>query len=192
MAFPKEIEQLRQADAAAASASATARSALLVAWLVHSATDPDNPLYVAEGAPHWHVRTHDEDDDEGSFATVFDALDYAARELDRIGDFESDGAAALAEAGQFEEAWTAQQRAGTIYNLVQNAQAVHKNATLPTWLRAPLYTEADEALNTERLRIAAQHLVERINGEEGPAGFYIRECSNTECAPTDEDEAGDV
>jgi hypothetical protein len=180
------VAQARALDERAAAVAADARAQLTQVWQRHAVTDRNSPLYVAEDASHWHVRTHDEDDDEGVFSTVFYALDYAARELDRIGDFERDGAAAWAQAGQFEEAWKADQRAGTIYNLVENARVVHKNAGLPTWLRAPHYTEPDEALNTERLRIAAQHLIGRINNDDGPAGFYIRECSNTECAPTDD------
>jgi hypothetical protein len=191
MAFPEEIEQLRQADADAAAAAATARSALLVAWVGHSLTDPASPLHEGEGDPHWHVRSGYDDEDPATVATVFDALDYAARQLDQRADFERDGASGMAGVHLFEEAWEGRQRADKIYNLAENAQVVHKQANLPPWLRAPLYTGDDEAENTARLKLAAQHAVDQINSE-GPGGFAIIWCSHTECAPTDEDEAGDV
>lgn len=121
---------------------------------------------------HWHVQRHNEDDDVYAVEDLAYALNYAATELERVADFEHDGITANGEAGDFEEAYRAFQRAETYAGLAANATNLYRQATLPLAERAPLYRDG----NPEVWRKSADHVVDQINGD-GPNGFEIWECS---------------
>lgn len=186
------LEALRRAHTAATSAVTLATAAIDTYWETVVRDDPNNPMHVPEGAPHWHVRYGAEDTPDYVDPTVFGALGFAATELDAAADREHDVFASLegAEgAGLFAyaEAYAAHDRSDTYHSLAQNAEALHRNASSPTWLRAPRYAGRDEAENRRLLIQAATAHVGRIH-DDGPPQFGIRECAETGCDETDDDQ----
>jgi hypothetical protein len=154
----------------------------LTATLVQlSECDPAHPAYVAEGDPHWHVSRHPEDDEQ-VFAGVFEALKYAAEELERAAAGLIGEAAALADRGEFADAWKRRETSDGYSLVAANAAKVHDKAWAAPWDRAPLYSGPDEAANRAKLRETAAWIVGTVNAE-GPTQFTITECTGTDCEP---------
>lgn len=171
---------------------------------VLAAHDPDHPLYVAAGDPHWHVHVQSIDGgDIAAFGDVFHALDYTADRLDELVDFSSDVAASSAQQGDehgrrddyemlaalYGQAVRASAKATAYANLAENARVAYRNATQPPWMRAPLYATPDEGANRAKLLTYAHSRVQAIN-DDGPAGLRVWECSEQQCVPSDDDDDG--
>jgi hypothetical protein len=119
--------------------------------------------------------------------TVFGALDFAADELEREAEHAQDIFESQVEARDFEEAFHHYRNAQRWSNLAENAETLYKQATLPTWLRAPRYAWPEEAENRRLLMQAAVAHVGRIH-DGGPDGLRIWECTDEACAPHDDDQ----
>jgi hypothetical protein len=134
---------------------------------------------IMTATPHWHVKRHGEDDSVYTSDSIVDALDYAATELDRAADFESDGITDHGEAGYFEEAYRCYVRATRFAGLAANAHNIHRQDTLPLEQRAPLY-QVDGDQHAEAIRRAGLHCVDEINAN-GPKDFHVWECAAVPC-----------
>lgn len=131
---------------------------------------------------HTHVSRHAEDDDIQAFDSRYQALDYAATELDRLADFEHDCITTSGEAGMFEDAYRAFVKCHRHNGLHMNAANIVKQhgAERPED-RAPLYRGDDWQ---DLLSVAADHVIsEIVNGSP----FTIWQCSELECAPEDDE-----
>jgi hypothetical protein len=123
---------------------------------------------------HFHVQRHSEDEDIYVTERIYDALDYAATELEAVTDIEHEGISAYGEQGVFEAAYRCWQRSERYGDLAGNAENVVRQNNSPAEKRAPLY-QGDGW--QERLLEHAQWVAGKIN-RDGPDGFGIWECTS--------------
>jgi hypothetical protein len=136
---------------------------------------------------HYHVSRHASDDDIYCGHTVFEALDYAAGELATLAAFEYESlsiTAAKAESygrniyagtpdpDEMYDALRSFARSERYTSHQQNAENMVRQHNLPATLRAPLYRDYVAAdpenppmSGDERLAVAADHVIEKINDE---------------------------
>jgi hypothetical protein len=133
---------------------------------------------------HWHVQRHAEDDDAFVTDTYVKVFEYTSDVLERIAEFMHEGISAYGDQGDYEAAYRAYQRSNRLSGLAANAANIYEQGTVPAAERAPLYQ--DEPEQGPLWQQAATHTLSEINAN-GPDGFSIWECVETECAPVDED-----
>jgi hypothetical protein len=155
-------------------------TAIHAQWQLDVESNPHNPMHVTEGEPHWHVKYGAEDTPHYVTDTVFDALGFAGHQLDHAADDAHESFTAYRAHGDHDAAFDAHAKGGTYHNLGENATILCHQAASPTWMRAPLYASNHEASNKLRLRMAADHHVERIN-TGGPEGMAMWECADETC-----------
>jgi hypothetical protein len=118
-------------------------------------------------ANHYHVHRHSDDEDPFVTGDLFDAIDYAATELDQLADFEHDGISASGEQGDYESAYNAFVRSERYNGLMLNARNMVKQHSQPIAERAPFYTPDWEAggedAAQERLFESAKRTAGEIN-----------------------------
>jgi hypothetical protein len=138
---------------------------------------------------HWHVTRHSEDDDPYVTDSLYDALDYAAGELDPLAGHEHDMITASGEAGNFEEAYKSFVKTETLAGLQANAANIQTQARSEPADRAPLYSddtpydeESGEVNTASRLYGAAQWVAENIN-EGSP--LFLWQCEAETAYVTD-------
>lgn len=182
-------DQAQQTKALDAVVNAGRRRAARL-WLMATAEEPTSPLYVAPGSPHWHFTRHSDDEEPLVERSLILTLEYIAPELDLAAENESEVAAQMREAAQFKDAVEAADTADRFAHLAQMARRVHTEATSPPWDRFSTYADKDEAVNRERILIAANHTADLIR-TGGPRRFQLWTCADNECVMTsdqDEDE----
>lgn len=174
------LHALRRAHVSARSTEVLAGVAAVAYW--ETIVGTNHPMHVADDAPHWHVRHGAEDNPDHIDATVFGALEFAGTELEAAAEREHDVFAARSGPGlpSYAEAYAAHDRSDRYSNLAENAKRLHKQATLPTWQRAPRYAGPDEAENRRLLLQAAHAHVERIH-DGGHTVCNIWECAEADC-----------
>jgi hypothetical protein len=102
----------------------------------HIDADRAAELTEASSQTHWHVENgiagYGPDTGEGTptFDSLADALDYARDELNEFADMAHQAAHALAEQGQFEDAWRESTRVEALDVLRGNLDPKRRNAPL--------------------------------------------------------------
>jgi hypothetical protein len=102
---------------------------------------------------HWHVTRHSEDDDPYVTGSIYDALDYAARELNELADHEHDFVSTVASRvaehpdrnpchyDEMEAALRSFMKAEHYSSLALNAASRYKQSRASIADRAPLFQE---------------------------------------------------
>jgi hypothetical protein len=116
---------------------------------------------------HYHVTTHPDDDDRYTTDNLFQALGYAADELDHLADFEHDGISAYGEQGDYESAYNSFVKMERYDNLRRNAANMVKQHTSKRGERAPIYRPSWQDQGTEKadavLFLSAMRVAQEIN-----------------------------
>jgi hypothetical protein len=132
---------------------------------------------------HYHVTTHPDDDDQYTTNNLFDALDYAAVELDHLADFEHEGMSITASAveqgynglriensvskDEMEEALLSFVKMERFDNLRRNAANMVKQHKSKRGDRAPIYRPSWQDQGTEKadavLSQSARNVAQEIN-----------------------------
>jgi hypothetical protein len=133
---------------------------------------------------HWHGQAHPEAD-LNTFDDRFAALGWAADELDRFAEGAHESVSLHGDAGAYEDAYRAFQRAERYAGLAANARTAHTQGTLPREQRAPHYQDPDESVNAARLALYAEHITDKILAGDGPAGFRLWQCPDDTCVLTE-------
>ena len=136
---------------------------------------------------HWHVATglagYGPEASDDNWATINEGdargLAYAIQdELERIADFEREGAEALADSEDFKAAWETMKNAESLATLAENFDNSRQHA--------PLYP----ALWHETIyRMVAESFP--VDYRDGNSRLYVWECSETDCHD-EEDESDDL
>lgn len=129
---------------------------------------------------HWHVVLHSEDDDRLSTYDFVEALDYAAAEVDRMGDHAFEQISFCGDSGNFEAAYRAFQRFGVLEGHALNLRNMVEQATGGPARRAPHYR--DEPARGPLWTVAAERVAGEVNAEIGN-GFAFYRCVCGDCRP---------
>jgi hypothetical protein len=153
---------------------------------------------------HWHVTRHSEDDDPYVTDDLYDAMEYAATELDLIADHEHDMITVSGEAGDFEEAYKSFKKTEILAGLQANATNIYTQSRSVPADRTPLYQEdmpynppltdegtptAESTVNTaSELYQTALRMAENINRD---SQFSIWSCDAETAYVTDTGDPSD-
>ncbi|KOV84751.1 hypothetical protein [Nocardia sp. NRRL S-836] len=194
-AGPATMEQIMQVDGAASRVGLRARlldSHAVDMWVELAAVDPDHPLHVKPGDPHWHLWISEDHQDPGTadnpYSIVRDAADDLSAIADNLAEYahlleskrdalhELDGLeihetqngarlmAKIIELGNsIKEAAQVRALAHHAAELARDARQVASWAFVPPSRRPATYGRHNQAENTRLLRQRLNGVIVRIN-----------------------------